>query len=94
MEKRRMCPNCRAFITITDRVCPYCNVQLGPRVVDTRASQLVASFLPRANLTSIVILSLNCFFFLIELIFNMKYGVGGFSDISGAILHVLGAKYG
>jgi rhomboid protease GluP len=94
VEKRRMCPNCRAFITITDRVCPYCNAQLGPRAVDTRPSQFAASFMPRANLTSIVILSLNCFFFLIELIFNMKYGGGGFTDISGAILHLLGAKYG
>src|SRR5581483_451007 len=56
VEKRRMCPNCRAFITVTDRVCPYCGVQLGPRAVDLRASQFAASFLPRANLTSIIVL--------------------------------------
>ena len=24
MDNRRMCPNCRAFITTSDRVCPYC----------------------------------------------------------------------
>jgi rhomboid protease GluP len=92
-----MCPNCRAFITITDRVCPYCDAQLGPRAVDFRpSSQLAASFMPRANLTSIVILSLNCFFFLIELIFSMKLagGTGGFGDISGNVLYLLGAKYG
>jgi rhomboid protease GluP len=88
-----MCPNCRAFITISDRVCPYCDAQLGPRAVDLRpSSQLAASFMPRANLTSIVILSLNCFFFLIELIFSMKFGGGGF-DIPGGILHLLGAKF-
>jgi rhomboid protease GluP len=89
-----MCPNCRAFITITDRVCPYCDAQLGPRAVDLRpTSQLAASFMPRANLTSIVILSLNCFFFLIELIFSLKFGGGGF-NISGGILHLLGGKFG
>ena len=25
MENRRMCPQCRAFITTKDKVCPYCN---------------------------------------------------------------------
>jgi rhomboid protease GluP len=59
-----------------------------------RATQLAASFMPRANLTSIVILSLNCFFFLIELIFSMKFGRGGFGNISGGVLVLLGAKYG
>ena len=24
-----MCPNCRAFISADDRVCPYCEVKLG-----------------------------------------------------------------
>ena len=62
-----MCPNCRAFITIADRVCPYCDAQLGPRAVDMRATQLVASFLPSANLTAIVILVINVAFYLADL---------------------------
>ena len=58
-----MCPNCRAFITMGDRVCPYCGVQLGPRAVDMRPSGFVAGFIPRANTASIVILALNVIFF-------------------------------
>jgi rhomboid protease GluP len=32
-----MCPNCRAFITTDDKVCPYCGVQVGARAVDRRS---------------------------------------------------------
>ena len=59
-----MCPSCRAFITMQDRVCPYCNVQLGPRAVDLRPSQFVSSFIPRANTSAIVVLAVNAIFFL------------------------------
>jgi rhomboid protease GluP len=65
-----MCPNCRAFITINDRVCPYCDAALGPRAVDMRAQAFAASFLPRANLTSIIVLAINFTFFLVELAFS------------------------
>jgi rhomboid protease GluP len=85
-----MCPNCRAFITIGDRVCPYCGVQLGPRAVDMRPSEFAASFLPRANLTSIIILTINAAFFLIELAVN--YRLYKNFDISGAVPALLGAE--
>ena len=26
-----MCPNCRAFITTDDKICPYCQVEVGPK---------------------------------------------------------------
>ena len=29
VDKRRMCPNCRAFVTTSDQVCPYCDAELG-----------------------------------------------------------------
>ncbi len=69
VEKRRMCPDCRAFISINDRVCPYCGVQLGPRAIDLRAASLL-SFMPRANLTSAILITINLLLFLIELIVN------------------------
>lgn len=47
-----------------DRVCPYCEAQLGPRAVDMRPSQFAASFIPRANTSSIIILIINVVFFL------------------------------
>ncbi|HEY7212423.1 MAG TPA: rhomboid family intramembrane serine protease [Bryobacteraceae bacterium] len=91
MDKRRMCPNCRAFITTSDRVCPYCGVQLGPRAVDVRASQLAASFIPHANLTAVIILIINAAFYLLEV--ALSYKVHKTLDVSGQIAVLLGAKY-
>lgn len=82
-----MCPNCRAFITISDRVCPYCGVQLGRRAVDVRASQLAASFIPHANTTAIVILAINVAFYLLEAVLSRS------PSISGQVAVLLGAKY-
>ena len=62
-----MCPNCRAFITIRDRICPYCEAQVGPRAVDLRPNAFAASFLPSANLSSIIVLAINVAFFFGEL---------------------------
>ncbi len=90
-----MCPNCRAFITISDRVCPYCDVQLGPRAIDLRASQLAGSLLPSANLTAIILIVINAVFFLAELIVNhqlTREPLG--SGLSGQVAILLGAKVG
>jgi rhomboid protease GluP len=92
VEKRRMCPNCRAFITISDRVCPYCDAQVGPRAVDMRASALAASFLPRANLTSIIVLAINVGFFLAQLALN--YHLMHSFDLDTRVLVMSGAEYG
>lgn len=91
-----MCPNCRAFIEISDRVCPYCGVQLGPRAIDLRASELASSLLPRANLTSTVILIINIAFFLVEIAVNSKVVgqsvVSGFGDVNINTIVLLGCK--
>lgn len=87
-----MCPNCRAFIEISDRVCPYCGVQLGPRAVDRRTASTAASFMPSANLTSIIILTVNCLFFLAELLLSQRTGAP-FGTISPGVFVALGCKY-
>ena len=87
-----MCPNCRAIISITDRVCPECGVQLGPRAVDLRASQFAASFMPRANLTSAIILTINVAFFLAEIV--ISYNLTHSTQVSPAAMILLGAKEG
>ena len=58
-----MCPNCRAFITISDRVCPYCETNVGPRAVDLRPNAFASSFLPSANLSAMIVLAINFAFF-------------------------------
>jgi rhomboid protease GluP len=92
VDKRRMCPNCRAFITTSDRVCPYCGVQLGPRAVDLRASQFAASFIPHANSTTVIILIINVAFYLLEML--ISYKLTRSTEISGQVAVLLGAKYG
>ena len=87
-----MCPNCRAFITVSDRVCPYCGVQLGPRAVDLRASQLAESFLPRGSQSSLIILSINVLFFLLELAINYRVLGNPPTNISTQTLWLMGAK--
>ena len=86
-----MCPNCRAFVTITDRVCPYSDVQLGPRAVDMRATKFAASFLPRANLSSIIVLVINVAFFLAQLALN--YHLTHRFDLDTRVLVMAGAEY-
>ena len=88
-----MCPNCRAFITTSDRVCPYCGMQLGPRAIDMRTSQFAESFLPRANQTSLIILAINVAFFLLELAVNYSTFDNGPSQLGVGTLIALGAKF-
>jgi rhomboid protease GluP len=88
-----MCPNCRAFISITDRVCPYCGVQLGPRAIDLRGSQLAASFLPRANLTSVIVLIINVAFYIAEVILSARFGRTSLLDIDPRAAFLLGTEF-
>jgi len=55
-----MCPNCRAFITTSDRTCPYCGQQVGPRAIDVRQpGAIMGGLIPQAHFTTILILLIN-----------------------------------
>jgi rhomboid protease GluP len=55
-----MCPNCRAFVTTSDRVCPYCNVQLGPPPrARLNTGKILGGMIPQARFTTILILVIN-----------------------------------
>ena len=55
-----MCPNCRAFITVNDRVCPYCEMKVGPKAIEQRQpQQILGGLIPPARFTTIVILLIN-----------------------------------
>lgn len=92
-----MCPNCRAFISTSDRVCPYCGVQLGPRAVDMRPSQFASAFIPRGNTTSIIFLVINIAFFLAEELVNYRLShattAPAGSGLSTGVMILFGAKY-
>jgi len=62
-----MCPNCRAFVTTSDRVCPYCDAQLGAKAVDQRSpGEILGGLIPHARFTTIIILLINTALFLAE----------------------------
>jgi rhomboid protease GluP len=55
-----MCPNCRAFITTDDKVCPYCDARVAPRAIDLRQSgQILGGLIPQARFTTVMILLVN-----------------------------------
>jgi rhomboid protease GluP len=87
-----MCPNCRAFITTDDKVCPYCDTRVGPRAVDRRPSGNVG-LIPNARFTTVIILLINAGLYVATAIFSMRV-TGGQSamDIDGQTLFLFGAK--
>jgi rhomboid protease GluP len=96
-----MCPNCRAFISTDDRVCPYCEVQLGPRAVDLRSAEMLQGFIPRAYKSSVIILTINVAFYIAMAALSFRFSQGSaaqsLGDIwrgfNGQILLISGAKY-
>jgi rhomboid protease GluP len=62
-----MCPNCRAFVTTSDRVCPYCEMKLGPRAIERRnPGEVLGGLIPHARFTTVMILLINTALFLAE----------------------------
>jgi rhomboid protease GluP len=95
-----MCPNCRAFISSSDRVCPYCEANVGPRAVDIRSSQNL-NFIPRAYTTSVLILVINFALYLAMVIVSVRFSPDStasalghvWSGFSSAVLVLFGGKY-
>jgi rhomboid protease GluP len=62
-----MCPNCRAFVTTSDRVCPYCEMKLGPRAIERRdPGEVLGGLIPHARFTTVMILLINTGLFLAD----------------------------
>jgi rhomboid protease GluP len=83
-----MCPHCRAFITSSDRVCPYCGVTVGPRSVELRnPGQILGGLIPQAHFTTILILLINLGLFVASSLLSRTMG-------ANMALWALGGKYG
>jgi rhomboid protease GluP len=62
-----MCPNCRAFVTTNDKVCPYCDAQMGPRAVEQRsAGEVLGGLIPSVRFITVMILLINTALFIAE----------------------------
>jgi rhomboid protease GluP len=64
-----MCPNCRAFVTTSDRVCPYCDMALGPKAIERRQpGEILGGLIPHARFTTVMILLINTGLFIADYI--------------------------
>jgi len=89
-----MCPNCRAFITTRDRVCPYCDTEVGPRAIERRPSpSALSSFVPHAHFTTSIILLINFGLYAATALYSARAGDGGWTGIDGQTLFAFGAKF-
>jgi rhomboid protease GluP len=93
MDSRRMCPNCRAFITTDDKVCPYCQAEVGPKAVERRTpSDALGGLIPHARFTTVVILLINSALYVATVLYSYKSsGTVGF-DLDTNTLRLFGAK--
>jgi rhomboid protease GluP len=87
-----MCPNCRAFITVDDKTCPYCEMKLGPRAIERRSPQdVLGGLIPHARFTTLMILLINSGLYVAMVLQSSKGGGGGL-DLDGQTLFDFGAK--
>ena len=91
-----MCSNCRAFITVDDKVCPYCDFQLGARAIDLRVpDNLLGGLLPSTRFLTTIILILNSGIYAATILYSMNAGnPGALMGIDTRTLVLFGAKYG
>jgi rhomboid protease GluP len=79
-----MCPQCRAFITTSDKVCPYCNTQVGPRAVEQRdPGPILGGLIPHAQFVTSMILLLNFGLYAATALYSSRSGAGGSTMASG-----------
>ena len=91
-----MCSNCRAFITVDDKVCPYCDFQLGTRAIDIRMpDNLLGGLLPATRFLTTLILIVNSGLYVATILYSMNAGnPGALMNIDGRTLVLFGAKFG
>jgi rhomboid protease GluP len=89
-----MCPQCRAFITTSDRICPYCDTKVGPRAADRlNAGTMLAGFIPHARFVTVMILTINVGLYLVTMLYSRGAGSESLTDIDGRTLFLFGAKH-
>lgn len=92
-----MCPNCRAFVSSADSVCPYCEVELKPRRASSprRSSPVLGGVVPHAHFTTVLLLTINLGLYLVTVVYSMRSGnEQAFFGLDGRTLFEFGAKYG
>jgi rhomboid protease GluP len=91
-----MCSNCRAFITSNDKVCPYCEMKVGPPAVERRTPvDILGGLIPHARFTTVMILLVNAGLYIAMVLHGRQAGAEtNMMDFDGRTLFDFGAKYG
>jgi rhomboid protease GluP len=92
-----MCPHCRAFITVDDKVCPYCDAQLTARAIDVRMpDDLLGGLLPATRFLTTLILIVNSGLFVATILYSMNTmeNTGALMNLDPRTLIIFGAKFG
>ena len=89
-----MCPHCRAFITTKDRVCPYCQENVGARAVDTSSPvSVLGGMIPHARFATTMILLVNFGLYAAMVVYSMGLGNGSaFMDLDLQTLYQFGDR--
>jgi rhomboid protease GluP len=94
MDRRRMCPHCRAFISRDERVCPYCDVRVSSGTSPLSAGEAIAGLIPEHAFTTFLLLLINGVVWTASVIISRQAGnAGALMAIDGQTLVLLGAKY-
>jgi rhomboid protease GluP len=94
MDNRRMCPNCRAFITSNDKVCPYCGEKVPPRAIDLRdTGQMLMGFIPNARFVTSIILLINFALFLGSTVFSGGFAIVEYGSETGVGVRIYHQYY-
>jgi rhomboid protease GluP len=88
-----MCPHCRAFITTSDKTCPYCNEAVAPRHVDRGSSSPIGGFIPQVRFNTVLILVINFGLYLATSLYSMNSGRGSAMTLDPYTLIDFGAMY-
>jgi len=88
-----MCPHCRAFIDARERVCPYCETEVGPPAAARIPSDLLGGLVPATRFVTFLILLVNLGLFAATFIYSMRRGnPSPAMGIDGVTLYTFGAK--
>ena len=89
-----MCSNCRAFITTDDKVCPYCNTAIGPRMIDQRlTADAMAGLVQGDAFTTNLLLLINVGLYIATLLYSSNGRAIEWTP-AGQALYVFGDKDG
>jgi rhomboid protease GluP len=92
VDKRRMCPSCRAFVSAGDSTCQYCDAPLGERIIDIRNPDPILGFIPAESFATAMIFFVNIAMYIACVSLSLKRNPSGLFTFDALTLIQLGGK--